>query len=116
LVVRVHHRDEDGAGGDGLANVFRIDTTVSVDGQDREAHVLLPLELADGIEDGVVRDGGGHDVVALVAKRGDGPADRQVVCLGAAAGEDDLGGLRPNGGGHALACRVHQSARLPAFV
>ena len=93
LVVGEHDGDEDGAVGDRARDVVGVDAAVAVDGHVGDVEAEL-LEVVAGVEDGVVLDRGGDDVVAgarLLLGEGDAFEGR-VDRLGAAAGEDDVGG------------------------
>ena len=103
LVVGVHDGDEGGPVGDGPSHVVGIHAAVRVHGQVGHLETEALLQLVAGVEDSVVLDGRGDDVVALVAlAKGDAP-EGQVIALRATTGEDnfplfcsqDLGHRRP---------------------
>ncbi len=91
LVVRGHHRDEDGLIRDRLLDRRRVHPAELVDREVGDPIALL-LEALAGVEDGVVLDRGGDDMVALLPVRGRHPLDRPVVGLRPARGEVDLRG------------------------
>src|SRR5699024_8818933 len=69
--------------------------------------------VVDGVEDGVVLDAADDDAAALRVRRPGGaqaPDDREVVGLGAAGGEDDLAGPRPERRSELLARLLHGAA------
>ena len=109
LVVGPHQRDESGLGGVLLelrAQVGGRDDAVGVDREQDELGAGLLGQPLRGVEDGVMFDRRGDDP----ATAGVGvplcpvdPLDRQVVGLGAAAGEDDLGGPGTDRRGDGLA-------------
>ena len=87
LVVGEHDGDETGVGPDGGLHLLRRHDAVFVDRQVGNFAALL-LEALEGVEHGVVLEGGGHDV-ALVLGRAQAHAgtDGLVVPLAAAGGE-----------------------------
>ena len=64
LVVGVHDADEDGAIVERVAERVEVDEAFAVDGQVGDAEALL-LERGALVQDGVVLDGGGDDVIAV---------------------------------------------------
>ena len=94
-------------GGEGLD----IDEALAVDREVGDAEALL-LQALGGVEDGVVLDLGGDDVVAAAAGAvGDG-AQGEVIALGAAGGEEDLLGAGAQQLGDGAAGAVEGLARL----
>ena len=98
LVVGMHDRDKDCFSGNRLPDVVGIDQAISIHGQDRNLETLLLQEMA-GLQDGVMLDGGGNDMIPLALPGVGHPFDGRVVALRPAAGEDDLSGRRPQKGG-----------------
>ena len=102
LVVRMHDGDEDGPVRDRLHHVRRIDQAVLIHGEISHPEPFLLQETA-GLQNSVMFDRGGDDVVALLPVRPSHPLDREVIALRAAARKDDLrrfctqkrGDLRP---------------------
>ena len=108
FVVCVHDADEDRAVVERGAECIEVDEAFTVHGEVRDAEAVLRERLAL-VEDGVMFDRGGDDVVAVscgglavscgdpvaaaAGGHGDG-AEGEVVSFGAAAGEDDLVRLR----------------------
>ena len=93
LVVREHHRHEDRAVGDRPLDLLGVHAAVAVDRDlhDLEAELLQVLER---VADRVVLDGRRHDAVSARPAGPGGTLQREVVGLGAAAGEHDLAGIR----------------------
>ena len=89
FVVGEHDRDERGVVADRVAQRVHVEAARAVDAEIRNA-VARRLEALDGIQHGGVFDLRGDDV-ALIAARIHDTADGEVVRLGAAAREDDLG-------------------------
>ena len=72
-----------------------------------------------GVEDGVVLDAGGDDVGALFGGGelgGDGAEESEVVALGAAGGEDDLGGAAVEQAGDGVAGVIDGGAGVLAVL
>ena len=112
LVVGVHDRHQAGILPDGVGHLPGGDHAVFVDRQQLHLEALL-LQLLQGVENGVVLEGGGDDVhLALAAADGGGGKQGLVVGLAAAGGEDDLTGLAVQAPGHGLAA-LHQQLRRP---
>ena len=71
---------------------------------------LVPLQPFDGVQHGMMFDGGAEDPRACRVFGAAGPVqslDGQVVGLGAARGEDDLRRVGPGGGGNRFAGVLH---------
>ena len=113
LVVGGHDGDERGFGRNGLFHVGGAHLAVFVYGQVGHLEALA-LELLTGVQDGVVLDRAGNDVVALRLERIGAAAHGPVIGLGAAAGEVDLVGFGVQRGGHLGAGLVEQAARVAA--
>ena len=96
-----------GVGSDGLPHFVRVDEAAAVDGHAGDLVAAL-LEVLAGLEHGVVLDGGGDEVPALLALRIGRTEDGPVVRLGPAAGEVDLLGLGAQAGGDGLASFLHR--------
>ena len=94
LVVRRHDGDQRGVVPDGLFQVLRIHDAELVHWQICDLEALL-LQLRAGMQQRVVLDLAGDDVVALFPV-GEGRAlDSPVIAFRAAGGEINLGGLGP---------------------
>jgi hypothetical protein len=113
LVLHMHHADQDRLRRDRLNHGARVQATLRVDGDPSHPQALL-LEGAEDLGHRRVLDRAGHHVVAAPAQRRHGPADRQVVGLGAAAGEYDLARAGPQSLGHLLAGLLERSRGLGA--
>ena len=87
FVVGHHDADEFRVRLERAVNVEGIDDAAGGDGQERDLDAAL-LRLVGGVQNSVVLDGGGDEVVARAQDAEDGG----VVALGAAGGEDDFGG------------------------
>ena len=98
LVVGHHDADELGIRPERAAHVGRIDDAFAAYGQKGHLDAALCQALG-GVEDGVVFDGRGDEVVAGLDESEDG----EIVALGASAGEDDLGGAAVQQRGDRLA-------------
>ena len=111
LVVGEHHAHEHGVVGDGVQELIGVHHAVGVDGQvgDLEAGVL---QVAERVEDGVVFDGRGDDVLAAAHLCKGGALDGGIVGLAAAAGEDHLAGPAAQDAGHGLPRLVERPARI----
>ena len=103
LVVGVHHGDQTGLRGDGLLHLLGGHHAVLMDVQKGDGEALL-LQGLQGVENGVVLEGGGDDVgLALQLPKGSHRADGLVVRLTAPGGKDHLGGLTAQTLGNASA-------------
>ena len=90
LVVRCHDGDERGILGEFALELFEIHMAFLVHVQIGDAVAFLLQRLA-GIQHRVMLDLGGDQVLAALGRRAvHKAADREVVRLRAAAGEDDL--------------------------
>ena len=92
LIVGSHHGDQDGIGPEGGLHRRRVHPALGVHRQVGHLIALL-FQVLGRVEDGVVLDGGGNDVPALLLTELRHPAQGPVVGLGAAGGEIEL--LRP---------------------
>src|ERR1035437_5264587 len=107
FVIGVHDADQHGLGAQGAADVFGTYDAVRGDAQAGDL-AAFGARLFSGREHGRVLDGAGDDVLGR-GGRGAGEAeDGEIVGLGAAAGEDDLGGTGIDERGH-LAARGFQA-------
>ena len=111
LVVRVHDRDERGAVVDRRRDGGRSDATVWRDLDHGQPHVCVLGKVARGVEDRVMLDRRRHEAIALAATRLQRAAQREVVRLGAAAGEDDLARRRADRRRDLLARGVDEGVR-----
>ena len=113
LVVDVHQRHENGVVAQGRLELGEIDQSVRLGVQvgDLEA---LALELAAGVEHGLVLGFAGDDVAATLVVEVGRALDRQVVGLRRAGGPDDLLGIGIDQLGHGPARVVDGLLRLPA--
>ncbi len=116
LVVRRHDRDHGGSRADRFLQRPQVHHAIAVHRQVRRLEAFA-LQLFDRVQDGVVLDPRGHDVVAPPAfALGIGRApDRGVVRLGPAAGEHNLPGLCPQQVGDEFARGIERAPRLLAF-
>ena len=109
FVVRPHDGHEGNVFGvllDEFADGLRVDATVLVYGDPFELRALCLFEPFAGFFHGVVLDGGDENSGALRVFFAALPVDaldREVVRLGAAGGENNLGGVRSNSAGDAFA-------------
>ncbi len=98
FVVGEHDGDEGGVGTESFADLVGGDEAFGSWGKVGDVDALL-FELLSGVEDGVVLDGGGDEVLA-----GSEAAEEGVVVrLGAAGGEGDVGGADVEERGEVLA-------------
>ena len=93
------------------AQVVRADEAFAIDGQVGGLEALA-LQLLDRVQHGVVLDGGRDQVAAAPDRSEGGAADRQVVGLAAAGGEDDVVGARVEHGGDVAPGAVERFAGL----
>jgi hypothetical protein len=89
-------------------------TMPSAPGVRKVTSKALALELAAGVDDGLVLGARSHDVAAAVAVEADCALDRQVVGFRRAGRPDDLGRPAPDGVGNLHARRLDEPARLAA--
>ena len=91
LVVGEHDGDEGRVGAKGRGEGRDIHEALVVDADDGDLEAVRAAEVVHGLEHRLVLDRGGHEVLAArVAERD--ALDGEVVRLGAARGEGDLGG------------------------
>ena len=95
FVVGEHDGDEAGFGAEGAGEGFGLDDAVRVAGEEGDFDALFAEGLC-GMEDGVVLDGGGDEVLARL----DSAEEGEVVGFCASGGEDDLLGLRVEEAGY----------------
>ena len=109
FVVGPHHRDQGDRGGvpGQLGRQHgQVHDAVRIHRQPSHLGALVPLEPFDGVQHGVVLDGGAQDPRALRVPGVPGPVQAfhgQVVGFGSARGKDDFGGVRPGRGSQHLA-------------
>ena len=89
FVVGVHDGDQNGFRADGGFQLIRVDPAVFLHRQIGD-FVAVFFEALAGVEDSLVLDGLGDDVIALFAVHFRDALDHQVVGFGGAAGENDL--------------------------
>ena len=120
LVVGPHHGDErDGFRVAVQRRVERVepDAAEAVDRQPLDLGALVAGQPLQGVEHRVVLDAAGDDAAAPWIGLPAAPVealDREVVGLGAAGGEDDLGGLGAECGGDLLARLLDEQPGGPA--
>ena len=116
LVVRRHHRDHRRFRPNRGFKRGKVDNTGAVDRQIGSPETFA-FELFDCVEDGVVLDGRGDDVVAAatVTLSESGPTDGGIVRFGAAASENDLFRSHAKEVGAELARRINGPARFLAL-
>lgn len=118
LVVGEHDGDEFGVGTDGGGEGAGIDDAPGVAGEEGDFDALLGDGLC-GVEDGVVLDAGGDEVEgpgSSGARLIEDAEDGEVVALGAAGGEDDLGGAAVERFGDGLAGVVDGGTSVLALL
>ncbi len=113
LVVHVHDRDQDG-----VVTQRRLDQSRSDQAIFSRLQVghfeTFALQLATGVEDRLVLDLRGDDVLALARVEVRDALDRQVVGLGGAGGPDDLAGIGVDQFGHLATGVFHGFFGFPA--
>ena len=94
----------------------RIDHAVVIDLDARHLEAVQIAQLLDGRANGVMLDREGDDVIAAfrLARRQGRAANRQVIALGAAAREHDLGRLTIQDAGNGPAGVFQGGSRTPA--
>src|SRR2546426_3376076 len=113
LVVGVHDGDEHGIGSNGALDVVRVHHSTRADADVADVCPAL-FERLQGVEDGVMLNGGADDVLRLAARGFDNSDNCGVVRLGAAACEDNLARSGVEEPGHSLASVFHRRPRLLA--
>ena len=89
FVVGVHYGNQGSAGADGVIHRFRANHPERVHRQ--IGNFITPVfQVLAGVQDGVVFDAGGDEVIAGFVQGGSYPVQGRVVRLGAAAGEHHL--------------------------
>ena len=107
LVVGEHDAHHGGVGTDGSFQLVQLNHTVLVDLQIGDLKAFL-LQSLRGVQDGVMLDVGGDQVLLALVLLGVHPAAQgHVVRLAAAAGEVDLAGLGVHQQGDLLAGLFH---------
>ena len=108
LIVGHHDADEGGVGADGRFHVLGADVALG-SGLDIGHFKAQTLQRSHAVHDGMVLKGAGDEVLLVLAGLGEGRAlHGPVVGLGAAAGEEDLGGGSVDGLCHLCAAGVHE--------
>ena len=116
LVVRMHHRDERGLGGDRFAQPIGCDDAGVID-REQGGAPSAARERAERIEDSLVLDGAGDEMTASGGlERVGRAANREVISLGAAAGEHDLRRIAVHERRDRASRVVHGGLRLMAEV
>ena len=106
LVVGVHDGDKDSVVGYRRLHVSRVNHAIPVHGKIGHPETALLQEM-QRLQYGMVLNGAGDDVLALLFQ-GEGHAfDSQVVCLGPPAGEDDFLRPRVDESCDTLPCSLH---------
>ncbi len=111
FVVGGHDGNQDGFVGNGRFHIGWIDQAVRVHGHIGDFKPLLFQPFA-GVQDGVVLDGGGDDVVALLAVGKGHALERPVIAFAAAGGEVHFFGVAVQRGRYLLAGGVERLARI----
>ena len=93
LVIGGHDGDEDGVGADGRLYRLRVHTAQGIHRQVGDRKALGLFQVLQGVQDGVMLNGGGDDVPALAAPELGHGLEGPVVALRPAGGEEDLLGL-----------------------
>src|SRR5450830_98389 len=113
LVVHVHERNQDGVVAQGGFNHGRGDQAIFT-GLDVGDFETFALQLAHGVEDRLVFDLAGDQVLALGAVEMRDPLDRQVVGLGGTGGPDDFTRVGIDQVGHLATSVFHGLFGFPA--
>ena len=92
FVIRVHDAYEDGFIRQCFPDVFRIHNAVPVNREIGYADAVS-FEILTGLEDGVVLDCGGDDMIAAIFAGAGDTLDGEIVCLCPAARKHDLRGI-----------------------
>ena len=114
FVVGGHDRDERRVGAQGAFDGAQGHLPGGIHRQVGDREPLVPLQILKTLQHRVVLDGRGDQVVALGAQMPGGAEDREVVALGAAAGENHLARLGPEHGGDPVPGVVQQRPRPSA--
>ena len=111
FVIREDDADQLGVRTERTADIVGTDQTSAIDWEVRHlaAGIFEPLA---GIQNGVVLDRRSDEVVAGLGQS----EERQIVALGASAGEDDFGGTAVHKIGDMLAGLLDRGARLLALL
>src|SRR2546425_2879115 len=113
LVVGVHDGDEHGVRSNGALDVGRVHHSTRADADEADVYSAF-FERLQGVEDGVMLDGGADDVLRLTARGFDNSDNRGVVRFGAAACEDNLARSSVEEPGHLLPSVFYRRPRLLA--
>ena len=117
LVVGRHHRDQGGPPRPEQAGQpVRVDPAETVDRGQVDRGPGVGLGPGGGVEHGVVLDGRADQVPALRRPGEHGALDGQVVGLGAAGGEHDLGRVGADQRGDLLTGGLHRGPRGPPLA
>src|SRR5205823_296989 len=87
---------------------------VPIDADHRQTRLAVRRKIPCGIDHRVVLDRGGDEPVAAVLDL-EPAAEREIVGLGASAGEDDLAGMGTDRVCDLLARAVHEGSRCPSL-
>ena len=113
FVVHEHHAGQDGVGADGRLEGLQIDQAVSLHVQVSHFKTLA-LQLAAGVEHGLVLGFDRDDVFALGLVEMRGTLERQVVGFGGTRSPDDFTRVGTDQCGHLFAGFFYRGFRLPA--
>jgi hypothetical protein len=113
LVVHEHHADEDGVLAQRVLELVQVEQAVFLHLEVGHLEALA-LELAHGVEHGLVLGLHGDEVLAARAVEMRRALDGEVVALGGAAGPDDLARVGVDERGHLRAALLHRLFGLPA--
>ncbi len=102
-------------GGNGLANVIRIDQTQAIYRHIRNVKAIF-LKCFAAIQHRLVLGGGGDDMVALVTIGPGNPFQSQVIRFRCTTGQNNLFWLGTNEGGNLLAGGMHRLFGFPAIT
>ena len=115
LVVGQHQRDQHSVVAHRCGHALRVDAAVGFALHDRDVGLTPLTERQRGAENGLVLDGADHEVAAPLGSPAlHHSAHREVVGLGAAAGECQLAWGAAENGGDAVTGVVHGLACIAA--
>ncbi len=121
-LLAVHDADERGVGADGGGEGGGFDDALRVAGEEGDfygcAVGAIFCDGLGGVEDGVVLDGGGDEVERGVGRYSvvEDSEEGEVIALGAAGGEDDLGGEAVEEAGDGLAGALDGGTGVTALL
>src|SRR3990172_1674460 len=95
LIVRHHHRHKSRLSGYGVVNMFRVDTSVLIAWDIRDPKTVA-LESSADIEHRLVFGRDSDYVISFGAERFGNSFEREIVCLGRAARENNFFGFCVN--------------------